>query len=162
MSVEVDWASSPLSSARPSLSPTSSAASSPLPSPAHAGLDARSSPAVVASSTVLSSTAVLSAAREREMLLLEESKVRSVQESMVACQQLTDGMLAILEQFDRKLRALDASMQPMHRGTTQLISAHNSPTAHTHTLTHTTEDAARHCARLAHPLAPPWCVVLLL
>ena len=74
------------------------------------------------------------------MLLAEEAKVRSVQASMAACQQLTDSMLAILEQFDRKLKALETSMQPLHRGTQQLINAHHSrstaqhSTVHAHTL----------------------------
>ena len=87
----------------------------------------------------------MSAARERDVLLLEEGKVRVVQESMVQCQQLTDTMLAILEQFDRKLRALELSMQPLHRGTVTLINAHKSQQQHTtHTHSPTATQPTRH------------------
>ena len=130
MSVDVDWAASPHSSARPSLSTFSSVTSSPLPSPIHGAVDARSvaphshnPPAPVPS---LAATAAMSAARERDISHVEENKVRVVQESMLQCQQLTDTMLGILEQFDRKLKALEVSMQPLHRGTVQLINAHKS------------------------------------
>ena len=151
MSAEVMWAGSPLSSTRPSLS-TSSGTFSPLPSPRLGGVDAASASASSTASasapsapsdasTGLDSTAALSAARERDVLLAEEAKVRSVQSSMAACQQLTDSMLHILEQFDRKLKALEASMQPLHKGTQQLINAHKSRSTAQHILAQSHADA---------------------
>ena len=131
MSVEVKWAGSPLSSARPSLSSNPPAPYSPLPSPMHGSKQASkaqstSSPSSSAVPPAAAVSAATLAARELELLSVEEAKVRAVQESMVQCQQLTDGMLAILEQFDKKLAALETSMQPLHRGTVQLINAHKS------------------------------------
>jgi len=63
---------------------------------------------------------------ERAFYLREEQKAAQIRDSMEQCQQVTDKMLGILDAFEDKLRSLESSMLPIHKGTQALNNAHKN------------------------------------